>query len=128
MYEPTQSVEDNLVNESVEFLENWCFVFSLRKGRERIAPKLLSFYELWKLNKIAAAKFMVDAQFCTNQNPISSDLLNFDKYVQSFPYSSLAKVALLRAIEAIDWQKIIDALEPIVLKEVESIIVEVQSC
>lgn len=127
MYDPNQSVEDNLVKESVEFLENWCFVFELDKGRERLTPRLLGFYELWKLDKIAAAKFMVDAQFCSNQSVISSELLNFDKYAESYPYSSLAKVALKRAIESIDWQKIVDALTPIVLKEVELIIVEVQS-
>lgn len=70
---------------------------------------------------------MVDAQFCTNQSVRSSELLNFDKYVESYPYSSLAKVALKRAIEAIDWQKIVKALEPVVLKEVEPIIGELQS-
>lgn len=127
MYNPNFSVQDNLATESVDFLQNWCLLTDHDRTKQQMTARLQTFYELWLTDKVAAAKMMVDAQFCSGQDNMSSEMVNLDKYIQGYPYFDLKKIALINALESLDWHKIVEVIEVNAIAEVESIVGKVRS-
>lgn len=113
-------MQEYLTEESISTIETWIMLIDHPKSSSKMENRLIGFYKLWKLNKLAATKMVVDAQFCHQEESFTWELYNLNRYVQS--HFGLARVVLEQAIDSLDWLLIANKIEDSVLFEVQLIV------